>query len=79
MDAYTIRDAAERLDDLVERVEAGEHVNLKRDGRVVARLVAAPAETVRDVFDWEAYFEKIKDMPMYPGCFVEDMRKDNRY
>ena len=77
MDAYTIRDAAERLDDLIGRVEAGESVDIARGGRVVARIV--PAADTKAPFDWEAHFAKIKSMPIYPGNSVIDMRKEARY
>jgi antitoxin (DNA-binding transcriptional repressor) of toxin-antitoxin stability system len=80
MDAYTIRDAAERLDDLIGRAEAGESVDIEREGRVVARLVPV-AEPVAETtpFDWPAYWESIKGMPVYPGNSVVEMRKEARY
>lgn len=80
MDAYTIRDAAERLDDLVGRAEAGESVDLSRDGRVVARLVPVAADAVpAKPFDLAAYYESIKDMPIDPTNSVVEMRKLARY
>jgi antitoxin (DNA-binding transcriptional repressor) of toxin-antitoxin stability system len=80
MDAYTIRDAAERLDDLIDRAEAGESVDIEREGRVVARLVPVADEPAKTTpFDLAAYYESIKDMPVYPGDSVAEMRKEARY
>lgn len=79
MDAYSIRDAAERLDDLIGRAEAGESVDIAREGRVVARIVPAATSAEKIPFDYEAYWESIKDMPVYPGNSVVDMRKEARY
>ena len=79
MDAYTIRDAAERLEQLIERAEAGERVDIAREGRVVARLVPAAETPSSQPFDWDAYFESIKDMPVDPTNSVVEMRKLARY
>lgn len=81
MDAYRITDADDRLNELVGRAEAGENVEIERDGRIVARLVAAGSDPVRSGadFDWNAYFEATKAWPFDPTNSVVEMRKDARY
>ena len=81
MDAYHLSPTDGSLADLVGRVEAGESVEIERDGRVVARIVPVmiPSAEQKTPFDWEAYWELIKDMPCYPGNSVVDMRKEARY
>lgn len=42
MDAVNLSDAKAHLSELVDRVEAGETVDILRRGKTVARLTAAP-------------------------------------
>jgi len=80
MDAYTIRDAAEQFGDLIGRAEAGESIDIARDGHVVARLVPASEQvTAGKRFDLSAYFESIKDLPVDPIDSVAEMRRQARY
>ena len=80
MDAYRLSPENDPLADLVGRAENGESVDIERDGRVVARIVpASEALEGKKPFDLAAYFESIKDMPVYPGNSVVDMRKEARY
>lgn len=82
MDAYTIRDAAARFDDLVGRAEAGEEVEIARDGRVVARLVpaAVDASGKKKSFDWRGYRAWAnKNLPLDPTDSVVEMRKQERH
>ena len=80
MDAYHLSPADERLTELVDRVEAGENVEIEREGRIVARIVPIVVTSAATApFDWPAYWESIKDMPVYPGNSVVDMRKEARY
>ncbi len=80
MDAYRISDADGTLNDLIGRVEAGESVDIERDGRVVARLVPStdPVQTPPR-FDWENYFEQVRKLPFDPTNSVAEMRKQARY
>ncbi len=80
MDAYNLSPADDRLADLVSRAEAGEHIDIVREGKVVARLVAATDKAKADKpFDWATYRESIKGMKVYPGNSVVDMRHEARY
>lgn len=44
----SIKSAREHLDELVQRVEAGEEIILTRDGRSVAKLGPVPADGVAE-------------------------------
>ena len=81
MDAYHLSPTDGSLADLVGRAEAGESVEIERDGRVVARIVPVRTPPVegKTPFDWPAYFKSIEGMPYYPGNSVVDMRKEARY
>lgn len=47
----SLSEAADRLDELMDRVEAGEEVVLTVDGRAVARMVAAtPLPPLDDIW-----------------------------
>ena len=79
MDAYHLSPADERLAELVERAQADGSVEIEREGRVVARIVPIAKPAIEaEPFDWPASFESIKDMPVYPGNSVVDMRIEAR-
>lgn len=46
MDGKHVLEPDESLDSLLDRVERGEEVVIKRDGKRIARLVAAPERNV---------------------------------
>lgn len=80
MDAVNLADAKARLSELVDRVEAGETVEIRRRGKTVARLVPAPAP--RQPLDTEALRKLTASMPYQKqsaGDFVRTMRDTERY
>jgi prevent-host-death family protein len=80
MDSYSLADAKARLSELVDRVEAGESVEITRRGRTVARVV--PAEKAPNPIDWAA-LERLRARLTVQsegaGEFVRRMRDTDRY
>lgn len=80
MDSYSLADAKARLSELVDRVEAGETVEITRRGRTVAKVV--PAERPPQPIDWEALERLRARLPAQKegaGEFVRRMRDTDRY
>ncbi|WP_373489265.1 type II toxin-antitoxin system prevent-host-death family antitoxin [Blastomonas sp.] len=80
MEAYSLSDAKAHLSELVDRAEAGEIIDIIREGRLVARLV--PAEKQRKPIDVEAMRRHLDKMPMQEqsaGEFIREMRDTDRY
>ena len=80
MDAVTLSDAKAHLSALLDRVEAGETVEIIRRGKRAARLV--PVETPRKTVDVAALRALTASMPMQAipaGEFVRRMRDSDRY
>lgn len=59
MDSVTLQDARERLEELAERVAAGERVVVTKDGKPVFEMTPAPETPRRGGFD-EAALERFK-------------------
>ncbi len=80
MASMALAEAKARFSALVERVEAGETVEITKRGRPVAKMV--PTEPPREPFDWAALDLLHADMPMQKesaGDFIARMRGDERY
>lgn len=80
MDSYSLADAKARLSELVDRVEAGETVEITRRGRTVARVV--PAQKAPKAVDWAALERLRARLPTQSegaGEFVRRMRDTDRY
>ncbi|HEX8224279.1 MAG TPA: type II toxin-antitoxin system prevent-host-death family antitoxin [Allosphingosinicella sp.] len=80
MDSYSLADAKARLSELIDRVEAGESVEITRRGRAVARVV--PAAKTPSPIDWEALRRLTEGQPMQKdgaGDFIRRLRDDARY
>jgi prevent-host-death family protein len=80
MDSYSLADAKARLSELVDRVEAGESVEITRRGRIVARVV--PVAKAPKPIDWDALRRLTEGQPMQEegaGEFIRRMRDDARY
>ena len=80
MDAVNLADAKARLSELIDRVEAGESVEIRRRGKTVARLVPAPPP--RKPLDMAAIRALTESMPFHDGNagdFVLAMRDSDRY
>jgi prevent-host-death family protein len=80
MDAINLADAKARLSELVDRVEAGDSIDITRRGKPVARLtaVARPRERV----DATLLRELTATMPPQPESaanLLRSMRDGDRY
>ena len=80
MDSYSLAEAKARLSELIDKVEAGNTVEITRRGKPVAKVV--PAETPRKPIDWEALRQLRTRMPMQKESaeeFIRRMRDSDRY
>ena len=80
MDSYSLADAKARLSELIDKVEAGETVEITRRGKPVAKVV--PARPPLQPIDWDALDRLAKRMPKQKqgaGEFVRAMRDSDRY
>lgn len=79
MGAIELADAKVRLDELLERVEAGEAVDICRHGKAVARLtaIAAPRKPI-DLAMLRALTSTLPPQRRAAGDLVRAMRDDDR-
>ena len=80
MDSYSLADAKAHLSELVDRVEAGETVEITRRGKLVARLIGAGK--VRKPFDFDklrGMTDKMTFQQQSAGDFIREMRDSDRY
>jgi prevent-host-death family protein len=80
MESYSLADAKARLSELVDKVEAGETVEITRRGKVVAKV--SPPDKVRGPVDWAALEALRSRLPMQEesaGDFIRRMRDEDRY
>lgn len=80
MDSYSLADAKARLSELIDRVEAGETVDITRRGKTVARVI--PAERKPGKIDVERLRRFTASQPMQKesaGELIRRMRDDARY
>ena len=80
MISVTLTEAGARLDELVEKAEAGETIQIVRDGKPVALLT--PVRKPRKPIDIEELKRLTADMPFQTesaGDFIRRMRDSNRY
>ncbi len=80
MDSYSLADAKARLSELIDKVEAGETVEITRRGKTVAKVV--PAEKRLKPIDWDSLRRFTASQPMQKqgaGEFVRWMRDTDRY
>jgi prevent-host-death family protein len=80
MSAVTLSDAKARLSELVDRVEAGDTIDITRRGKRVARLtaIAAPRKSV-DLGALQSLTAAIRASTETAGDFVRSMRDGDRY
>ena len=75
MDSYDIAEAKARFSELIARAEAGEEIEIKRRGEVVARI--SPAKKPRGKIDMDE-IRRIREMTKVPGTgageFVRHLR-----
>lgn len=74
MSEMSIRELNSNISKVVSRVEAGETINIKRNGKVVVRMI--PARPVRDAAWYKAWREMNvvldKGFPINAGRITED-------
>jgi prevent-host-death family protein len=80
MDAVSLADAKARLSELIDRVEAGDSIEITRRGKPVARLtgVSAPRKPV-DLGSLRALTAEIPSQPESAADLVRAMRDGDRY
>jgi prevent-host-death family protein len=82
MERINLADAKARLSEIVDRVEAGESIEIVRRGKPAARLVPpAPQREWQpiDIAMLEALDKKMPVQKESAGDFVRRMRDDARY
>jgi prevent-host-death family protein len=83
MSTVNLADAKAHLSELIERVEAGESVEITRAGKPVARIVPIPAPpSPRKPVDVERLRAFAHTLPLEtedPGEFIRRMRDNERY
>ncbi len=80
MNSYSLADAKARLSELIDKVEAGETVEITRRGKPVARV--APVRAPTQPIDWDALHRLRERMPpqkVGAGEFIRAMRDSDRY
>jgi prevent-host-death family protein len=80
MDAVSLADAKARLSELVDRVEAGESIDITRRGKRVARLtaVAEPRKRI-DAALLRSLTASMPPQVQAATDLVRSMREDDRY
>lgn len=80
MERINLADAKARLSEIVDRVEAGESIDIVRRGKLAARLVPpVPEKSKVDIAMLEALHATIPMQSESAGDFVRRMRDDARY
>lgn len=80
MDSYSLADAKARLSELIDRVEAGETVEITRRGKLVARIT--PPVKRRKPIDVDALRRLSASLTFQKqgaGEFIREMRDTDRY
>lgn len=77
MESINLAEAKARLSELIDRVEAGEIVEITRRGRPAARLT--PAQPPREPIDVDALAALTASLPPQEEGFVRAMRDSDRY
>jgi prevent-host-death family protein len=81
VDSYNIADAKAQFSELIARAEAGEEIEIKRRGEVVARI--SPAKKPRGKIDMDE-IRRIRNMTPPdkawpgPGSYVEWLRETDQ-
>jgi prevent-host-death family protein len=80
MDAINLADAKAHLSELIDRVEAGDSIDITRRGKPVARLtaVARPRKRV-DAALLQSLTETMPPQPQDAASLVRSMRDGDRY
>lgn len=73
MKSYGLADAKARLSELIDKVEAGESIEITRRGKLAARLVP-PEKPLRPI-DWDALERLRASLPMQKKSAAELIRE----
>ena len=79
MDTVNMKEARERLSELVRAAERGESVVITRRGKEVARIVPADQEPLRGLPDLSEFRASIKFRGKSLSQAVINMRAEERY
>jgi prevent-host-death family protein len=79
MDTVNMKQARERLSELVRAAERGESVTITRRGKEVARIVPVEEEPLRGLPDLSEFRASIKIKGKPLSKTVIDMRAEERY
>jgi len=80
MSAITLADAKAHLSQLVDRVEAGDSIDITRRGKPVARLIAVTKPRKRiDAALLESVTATMHPQPQGAADLVRSMREGDRY
>ncbi len=80
MDSISLADAKAHLSELVDRVEAGDSIDITRRGKPVARLTAAARPRARiDKAMLQALTAAMPPQTRDAGDLVRSMRNSDRY
>ncbi len=79
MDGVTLAEAEAHLSELVSRAEAGEMIDICRDGKAVVRLVPVARRQPIDAALLRAITSKMTPQDESAGDFVRRMRDGDRY
>jgi prevent-host-death family protein len=80
MPTVSLADAKAHLSELVDRVEAGDSIDITRRGKTVARLTAAAApRTPIDRRQLQALTDTMQRQEQSAGDFIRSMRDTDRY
>lgn len=80
MTTVSLADAKAHLSELLDRVEAGDSIEITRHGKTVARLTAAkrPRQPI-DVDHLRRLTESMPEQAESAGDFIRAMRESDRY
>jgi prevent-host-death family protein len=80
MRSISLAEAKAHLSEVIDRVEAGEAVEITRRGKPVARLTAVtPPRKPIDIEALRALTDSMKPSPVSAGDFVRAMRDGERF
>lgn len=80
MSAISLADAKAHLSELIDRVEAGDSIDITRRGKRVARLIAAPRQSKPiDLRALQALTATMLVSSQGADDLVRSMRDDDRY
>lgn len=83
MDAVNVSDIKDQIESLIGRAEAGESVEITRDGHAVARIMPPePPADAKKRIDWKEVLAFTRTLPFDPssaGELVRRMRDESRY